>query len=116
MMSKLVKVGKGWLTGGSLISPLRLNSILGVKPNIPGVSLGEVKWKSGSIDQFMTITELVKNRTAKFLYFREGEFIYRIELENDVFDFPVPLADLDKATLLAEDKAIFFMRWARKHL
>jgi hypothetical protein len=28
----------------------------------------------------------------------------------------VPLADIGTATLLAEDKALFFMRWIRRHI
>ena len=35
---------------------------------------------------------------------------------GDGFQFPVPLADIGTATLLAEDKALFFMRWIRRHL
>jgi hypothetical protein len=61
----------------------------------------------------MNITELVKNKKARFIHFREGNFIYETE---DGFQFPVPLADVGSATLLAEDKALFFMRWIRQHL
>lgn len=34
----------------------------------------------------------------------------------DYWEFPVPLSDTAGATFLAEDKAIFFMRWIRKHI
>jgi hypothetical protein len=61
----------------------------------------------------MNITELVRNKQARFVHFREGNFIYQTE---DGFQFPVPLTDIGTATLLAEDKAIFFMRWIRRHL
>ena len=61
----------------------------------------------------MNITELVKNRKAHFVHYREGNFIYEIE---GGFQFPVPLAEVGIATFLAEDKAIFFMRWIRRHL
>ena len=61
----------------------------------------------------MNITELVRNKKARFVHFREGNFIYETE---DGFQFPVPLADIGSATLLAEDKAVFFMRWIRRHL
>jgi hypothetical protein len=61
----------------------------------------------------MNITELVKNKTACFVHYRDGYFIYETE---DGFQFPVPLADIGTATLLAEDKALFFMRWIRRHL
>ena len=62
---------------------------------------------------FMNITELVKNKTARFVHYRDGYFIYETD---DGFQFPVPLADIGTATLLAEDKALFFMRWIRRHL
>jgi len=61
----------------------------------------------------MNITDIVRNKKARFVQFREGNFIYQTE---DGFQFPVPLAEVGSATLLAEDKALFFMRWIRKHL
>lgn len=61
----------------------------------------------------MNITAIVKNKRARFVYFREGNFIYRTD---NGFQFPVPFTDIGNATLLAEDKALFFMRWIRKHL
>ena len=35
---------------------------------------------------------------------------------NDGWEFPVPLSDTTGATFPAEEKAIFFMRWIRKHI
>jgi hypothetical protein len=32
------------------------------------------------------------------------------------FEFPVPTEDIGNATFLAEDKAMLFMRYIRKHL
>lgn len=61
----------------------------------------------------MNITELVKNKKARFLHYREGHFIY---MTDDGFQFPIPLADIGNATLQAEDKALFFMRWIRSQL
>ena len=61
----------------------------------------------------MNITELVKNKKAHFARYREGHFIYETD---DGFQFPVPLTDIGTATLLAEDKALFFMRWIRRQL
>jgi hypothetical protein len=52
-------------------------------------------------------------KKVKFVSYREGEFIYSTECG---FDFPVPLADVGKATLLSEDKAILFLRYIRKHV
>jgi hypothetical protein len=61
----------------------------------------------------MNITELVKNKRARFIHYRDGNFIYETE---DGFQFPVPLTDVGTATLLAEDKALLFMRWIRRHV
>ena len=61
----------------------------------------------------MNITNLVKIKTVRFVHYRDGHFIYETE---DGFQFPVPLADIGTATLLAEDKALYFMRWIRRHL
>ena len=62
----------------------------------------------------MSITDLVKGTTARFVSYREGNFIY--EVVGKDFQFPVPLNDLGNATLLAEDKALLFMRYIRKQL
>jgi hypothetical protein len=62
----------------------------------------------------MNIKEMVgKNKTVKFVRYREGEFIYVTECG---FEFPVPIADIGTATLLAQDKAILFLRYIRKHV
>ena len=61
----------------------------------------------------MSITELVKGRKARFVHYREGNFIYETE---SGFQFPVPLEEVGNATLMSEDKALFFMRWIRRHL
>ena len=61
----------------------------------------------------MRILDLVKDKKVKFEFYREGNFFYKCE--NGLI-FPVPADDIGTATMLAEDKAIFFMRWIRKHL
>lgn len=62
----------------------------------------------------MNIKDMVSNnKKVKFIQYREGEFIYSTECG---FEFPVPLADVGKATLLAEDKALLFLRYIRKHV
>jgi len=60
----------------------------------------------------INITELVKGNTAKFVSYREGNFVYEVK----GFEFNVPLEDIKGATLNAEEKAIFFMRWIRQHI
>lgn len=61
----------------------------------------------------MTIKDLVKNRKVKFLYFREKELWY--EVVDTGFMFPVHADDVGTGIFKAEDKAILFMRWIRKH-
>lgn len=54
---------------------------------------------------------------VKFSYYRDKEFWYQ---HDNGFLFPIPFSDVDdassKPTLLAEDNAMFFMRWIRKYL
>lgn len=61
----------------------------------------------------INIKDLVKDKTAKFSYYREGHFHY---ITDDEFKFTIPLEDAAGVTLPAQDKAIFFMRWIRKQL
>lgn len=66
----------------------------------------------------MTIKELVKGNFVRFDNYRQGFFTYILrvgDFENYVdYQFPVPIDDIGTATMLAEDKAITFMRWIRK--
>ena len=64
----------------------------------------------------MNIKDLVKDNTVKFVRFKEGNFIYKIESNHASFEFPVPLKEIDGAEMKAEDKAIIFMKWIRNHL
>lgn len=63
------------------------------------------------------LIDLVKDKKVRFSYYRDKEFWYE---QEDGFLFPVPLADVDnpasRATLLAEDKAIYYMRWMKKYI
>ena len=60
------------------------------------------------------IKELVKDKTASFIYFKNNELWYSVDGPN--FEFPVPISDVGDAKFLVEDKAIFFMRWIRQHI
>lgn len=60
----------------------------------------------------MKVSELVKDQTARFTFYRDGQLWYRVR----DFDFPVPVEDTGSATFLAEDKAIMFVRWITGHL
>jgi hypothetical protein len=61
----------------------------------------------------MTLKELVKGKRARFQFYRDGELWYETE---DGFAFPVPISDTGTGIFQAEDSAIVFMRWIRKHL
>lgn len=61
----------------------------------------------------MSIKQMVKDKKVTFVHFRDNELWYVTECG---FEFPVPLEDIGNATFLGVDKAIFFMRWIRKHL
>lgn len=61
-----------------------------------------------------TLKERVSaGKVVKFMYFKDSELWYETE---DGFEFPVPINDTGGATFLAEDKAMLFMRYIRKHM
>lgn len=60
-----------------------------------------------------SVAEIVKtSKVTRFVLYREKSLIY--ETDNG-FRFPVPIEDVGTASMLAEDKTIYFMRWIRKH-
>lgn len=62
----------------------------------------------------LSLKDMVKDdKQVTFLRFKEGELWYRTE---DGFDFPVPVADVGSATMLAKDKALLFMRYIRRQI
>lgn len=68
-----------------------------------------------------TISELVKNNTIQFIYFRDGELVYDIldPNGNKVARFPVNVTDRNEtgnASFEATCKAITLMRYIRKAL
>ena len=64
----------------------------------------------------MNIKDIVKDNNVRFVSYRQGVAYYAVSVsgENEDRLFPVPLSDVGDATLLAEDKAIIFMRYIRK--
>jgi len=63
-----------------------------------------------------SIKQVVKNNTARFSFYRCGNIFYTVEIENEIYQFPVSLEDIGGATLTAEFKAITLMRYIRKAL
>jgi len=62
----------------------------------------------------ISIKDLVKNRTAKFIFYRSGVMYYTVTTEDKTYQFPVPLSDIGDSTLGPEEKAILLMRFIRK--
>ena len=60
----------------------------------------------------MDLKDHIKGKVT-FEYFRDNNLFYKTEAG---LIFPVPVADTDKGVFLKEDKAMFFMRYIRKHL
>ena len=60
------------------------------------------------------IKDMVKdNKKVRFTFYRDGKLFYQTE---GGFEFSVPIDDIGNATFLAEDKAILFMRYSRRHI
>lgn len=51
--------------------------------------------------------------TVSFSHYYDGNLWYKTS--NTGFLFPVPVSDIGNATFNAEDKALLFMRYIRKH-
>jgi len=68
----------------------------------------------------LSIKNLIKDNFVVFDMFREDQFHYTVQDKHTGTDysFPVPLSDIQRSdvnpTLLARDKAIYFMRYIRK--
>ena len=71
----------------------------------------------------VTLKNLVKNTTACFVCYRDGDLWYRVEIPETAtvetprsFEFPVPIADTGTGIFPAQVKAITLMRWIRKQM
>jgi hypothetical protein len=62
----------------------------------------------------MNIKDMVKgNKTVKFKFYRKEELFYETECG---FLFPVPISDTGDGQFNDVDKAMYFMRYIRKHI
>lgn len=64
----------------------------------------------------MKIIDLVKNKTAKFVCYRDGDLWYSIDMGEGTWEFPVPISDTGTGVFTCELKCIFLMRWIRKYM
>ena len=55
----------------------------------------------------------ISGNSVRFVRVRKGTAFYAVVVNGSTFEFPVALADIGDATLLAEDRAMFFMRYIR---
>jgi len=61
-----------------------------------------------------SIKDMVNNnQRVSFSFYRDGQLWYVTECG---FEFPVPVAEAGTATFFAQDRAILFMRYIRKHV
>lgn len=61
-----------------------------------------------------TIKQMVENnQKVTFRFYRDSHLWYVTECG---FEFPVPISEAGTATFFAEDRAILFMRYIRKHM
>lgn len=62
----------------------------------------------------MILKDMIKDhKKVRFSFYREQELWY---ITEDGFEFPVPLHEVGNSTFMAEDRAILFMRYIRKHM
>ena len=62
----------------------------------------------------LNVKDMVNNnQVVNFVHYKDGALVYRTECG---FEFPVPVDDVGTATMLAQDKALLFMRYIRRQL
>jgi hypothetical protein len=65
-----------------------------------------------SVVEFDIKAAVKDGKKVQFRYYQDGQLWY--ETETHVL-FPVPISDVGSTRILAEDKAMLFMRWMRKY-
>jgi hypothetical protein len=62
----------------------------------------------------LSIKDMVRDgKKTTFMFYRQKELWYKTE---DGFEYPVPIEDAGDGVFLSEDKAMFHMRYIRKHM
>jgi hypothetical protein len=65
-------------------------------------------------ESIMNIKDMVSHgKKVNFIKFQNKELWYVTECG---FEFPIPLSDTDGAIFNSQDKALFCMRWIKKHI
>jgi hypothetical protein len=60
----------------------------------------------------MSLVTMLKNKKVTFVKYFDGDLWYTTECG---YHFPVPISEAGSTEFLAEDKAMLFMRYVRKH-
>ena len=61
-----------------------------------------------------TIKDIVKDRNAYYVYYRQNTLYYAVDMEDGTYMFPIPTEDLMEASVNATERAITLMRYIRK--
>lgn len=61
-----------------------------------------------------SIKEIVQGKNARFLRYRHQHLYFVVEYRNEGYSFPVPLVDVQDASVHSVEKAITLMRYIRK--
>lgn len=62
------------------------------------------------------LKQIVKDNEANFSFYRNGNCFYKVTVDGQNYEFPVPVDDVGQASLLAKFKAITLMRYIRTSL
>lgn len=97
------------VNGGSNPPPLAKGVIMSRPGDYP------LPWTDApAITEPRSLKDMVKdNKKVNFKFYRDGNLVYETDCG---LEFPVPVEDIGNATFMAQDKAILFMRYIRKHL
>ena len=66
-----------------------------------------------------TVKDLIKDKTAIYLYCKSGCLYYSIDVEDLKYTFPVDVTSIEEvgdATFGLEEKAIYLMRYINKSI
>ena len=63
-----------------------------------------------------SLPQIAKRNVVTSAFYTKGELWYKINVEDKILEFPVPISDTGDGTFLSSDKATLFLRYIRKHL
>lgn len=62
----------------------------------------------------MNIKDVIKDNTVHFSHLKKGVAYYIINYQNEPYMFSFDISEVGDGTLLAKDKAIYFMKYINK--